>query len=125
MFFEGADLTSDEEYDPPIDGMRRRLVEQYYSRIDFRSRSDVGKLLFAYTEIVLRIERDSPSEAKDLLRRMKADGYDFDGETFVSLPSNQQPLVETIRALATSLNLKGLEIEISRLARATDEKIRH
>ena len=121
MFFEGANLAHDEDYVPEDTGMRRVLVEQYYARIDFTSHSDVDKLLSAYTEIVVRIERDNPSVAQDLLRRMRADGYDFDGERFVPLPGNQQPLVETIRTLASSLNLKGLEIEISRLARAADE----
>ena len=121
MFFEGANLAPDQDYDPEVPGMRRGLVEQYYSRIDFGSHSDVEKLLLAYTEIVLRLERDIPGEAHNLKRRMKADGYGFTGEQFTPLPNKQHPLVESIHELAVSLNLEGLEKEVFRLKRAANE----
>ena len=121
MFFEGANLTPDEDYEPEVSGMRRGLVEQYYARIDFASHSDVRKLLSAYSEIVLRLMRDNPLEAQDLQRRLRADGYDFSGERFVPLPNKQHPLVDSIQELAESLNLEGLEIEVYRLKRAADE----
>lgn len=121
MFFEDADLSPDEHHDPQVSGMRRGLVEQYYSRIDFTSQGDVGKLLFAYKEIIMQLDQQDPVKAQDLLRRMKADGYDFDGESFVPVPSKQAPLIETIRSLAEALDLEGLNIEVSRLERAAEE----
>lgn len=121
MFFEGADLSPDEDHEPQLPGMRRGLVEQYYSRIDFSSQSDVRKLLFAYKEIILKLNGNNSVEAQDLLRRMKEDGYEFDGETFVTLPSKQQPLVEAIQVLAASLDLEGLKVEVARLERAADD----
>ena len=121
MFFEGADLSPDVAYDPQVTGMRRGLVEQYYSRIDFSSQSDVRKLLFAYKEIILQLNLSDSAAAQDLLRRMKEDGYEFDGESFVPLPSKQQPLVEAIQVLAASLDLEGLKVEVARLERAADD----
>ena len=121
MFFEGADLSPDEDHVPSVTGARRGLVEQYYARIDFGSRSDVAKLLLAYKEIVLRLQKDKSVEAEDLLRRIRGDGYDFDGENFLPLPSKQQPLLETFKELAASLDLDGLKAETSRLALAADD----
>ena len=121
MFFEGAELSPDEDHIPLVTGARRGLVEQYYARIDFGSRSDVAKLILAYKEIVLRLQKDNPVEVQDLLRRMKADDYDFDGENFLLLPSKQQPLLETFKELAAALDLDGLKAETSRLARAADD----
>lgn len=121
MFFEGADLAPDEEYDPDVSGMRRGLAEQYYARIDFTSHNDVRKLLSAYSEILLRLQRDNSPEVQDLTRRMKADGYSFNGEKFVPLPNKQHPLVESIQELAKTLNLEGLEAEVYRLKRAAEE----
>ena len=98
-------------------------MEQYYAAIDFNSRNDVGKLLVAYGEIVLRMNRDGFGETvKDnLLRLMKRDGYNFDGESFVPLPSKQQPPIEAIRSFATSFDLPGLRAEIDRLAYAAED----
>ena len=121
MFFEGAYLAPDEDHVPRVSGMRRGLVEQYYSRINFRSPSDVLKLLSAYREIIIKVTRYNSEVAVDILRLMKADGYDFNGESFLTLPGKQQPLVETMQALASSLDLEGLRVEISRLTRATEE----
>ena len=121
MFFEGAYLTPDKDHEPQISSMRRGLVEQYYSNVDFRSHDDMKKLLSAYGEIVIKITRFNSETAEDLLRRMRVDGYDFDSETFIILPGKQQPLVDTIRSLASSLDLVGLKVELSRLTRAADE----
>lgn len=123
MFFEGAGLSCDEDYDPPVTGARRTLVEKYYARIDFNSPSDVKKLLVAYGEIVLRLDRlDIDDDAlDDLLRLMKRDGYDFDGENFVPVPSKQGPPIEAIRSLASSFDLPGLRLQIDRLAHAAED----
>ena len=123
MFFEGAGLSKNEDYVPPVAGARRSLVEQYYVVVDFSSPSDIKKLLSVYGEIVISLERNGVNESTrdNLLRLMKRDGYDFDGDTFVPLPSKQQPLVDTIRSLAASFDLPALRDEIDRLTRAADE----
>ena len=123
MLFDGAGLVCNEGYEPPVTGARRTLVEQYYASIDFSSPGDIKKLLVAYREIVLRLNRLGFNDTTkgNLLRLMKRDGYDFDGEDFVALPSKQQPPIDTIRSLASSFDLPGLHVEIDRLARAAEE----
>ena len=122
MFFDGAGLACNEDYNPPLSGARRSLVERYYANINFSSPSDIKKLLVAYGEIVLGLNRSGFSDTtKDnLLRLMRRDGYDLDGETFVALPSKQPP-IEAIRSLASSFDLPGLHVEIDRLAHAAED----
>ena len=88
MFFEGAGLSKNEDYVPPVDGARRSLVERYYVVIDFSSPADIKKLLSAYGEIVISLDRNGVNESTrdNLLRLMKRDGYDFDGDTFFRSP---------------------------------------
>ena len=123
MLFKGAGLSKRDDFDPPVDGMRRTLVEQYYASIDFKSPADVKKLVSVYGDIVLRLDRHAFNEnvKDDLLRSMMRDGYEFDGDTFAPLPSRQQPLVETIRSLAAASDLPALRVEIDRLTHAADE----
>ena len=123
MFFDGAGLACNEGYNPPLSGARRSLVERYYANIDFSSPSSIKRLLVAYGEIILGLNRSSRSNTtKDnLLRLMRRDGYEFDGETFVALPRKQQPVIEAIRSLASSFDLPGLHLEIDRIARAAEE----
>ena len=75
MFFEGAGLSKNEDYVPPVDGARRSLVERYYVVIDFSSPADIKKLLSAYGEIVISLDRNGVNESTrdNLLRLMKRD----------------------------------------------------
>ena len=123
LFFDGVGLSRKEDFTPQVDGQRRTMVEQYYAGIDFGSRTDIGKLLVAYGEIVLRLNRHpfAETDKDDLLRFMKRDGYDFDGESFVPLASKQQPPIEAIRSFATTHDLPGLRAEIDRLTYASED----
>ena len=81
MIFEAANLAPKLDFEPQVGGQRRSLVEQYYANIDFSSATDVAKLLRAYEEIILQLERAAETHApaantiRDLLRRMERDGY--------------------------------------------------
>ena len=123
MFFDGAGLRKREDHVPTVTGARRSLVEQYYAGIDFESPADVKKLLSVYEEIIHSLDRNGVSDIgkNNLLRLMKRDGYDFEGDTFVPLPGREQPLVETIRSLAAAFDLPALRVEIDRLIGAADE----
>ena len=98
------------------------MVEQYYASITFGSPDDINKLLLAYGEIFLRLDRNGVNGAVkgDLLRLMKRDGYAFDGEGFVPLPSKRQPHMEAIRSLAAASDLPGLHVEIDRIAHSAE-----
>ena len=123
MIFEGAGLNPKTDYDPPVGGQRRSLVEQYYANMDFRSPADIAKLIAAYEEIIFRLKRSAGSPFStgacqaidDLLRRMERDGYRFENGRFKPLPGRQIPLVAGIQALAASLDLEGLHSQIDRL----------
>ena len=123
MFFDGAGLVCNKDYAPPVTGARRRLVEQYYANIDFTSPTDIKKLLLAYGEIVLQVGRDDigGTAKEDILRLMTRDGYSFDGESFVRIPSRQQAPVEAMKTVAASLDLPGLQAELDRLSRAAED----
>lgn len=126
MIFEGAGLSPKTDYNPPIGGQRSSLVEQYFANIDFGSATDVQKVLAAYEEILLRLERSSETwpEAKqtikDLLRRMERDGYRYENGRFVVLPHRQSPLVKAIQDHAAVFDLDGLHRQIERLATAAE-----
>ena len=121
MIFEGAGFNPNLNYDPQISGERRTLVERYYIDIDFSSPTDIRKLLAAYEDIILRLKQSSAEESvKVLLRRMERDGYSFENERFIQIPSLQPPLVEAIRSYAASLDLEGLCSQIDRLAQAAE-----
>ena len=123
MLFEGAGLNKREDYLPPVQGERRSLVEQYFAGINFGSPADNKKLVSVYEEIVHSPDRHGVSETEkdDLLRLMRRDGYEFDGNAFIRLPGEEQPLVETIRSIAAASDLPALRVEIDRLTGAADE----
>lgn len=126
MIFDGAGLSPKSSYTPPVDGQRRSLVEQYYANIDFGAPADVQKLIVAYEEILLRLERSSDSwpehkqTIEDLLRRMERDGYRFENGRFVALPHRQSPLVKAIQEHAAVLDLDGVHRQIERLSIAAE-----
>lgn len=108
MIFEAAHLAPRVDYEPPVSGQRRSLVEQYYANIDFSSQSDVRKLLSAYDELIEQLQqaqsRVTNPESVDrtietLLRRMERDGFTLQAGCFVS---NKPPcsLVETAAIIA-------------------------
>jgi hypothetical protein len=51
--FDSAGIRPRLDYQPPVGGQRRTLVEQYYAAIDFSSRSDVERLLRVYEAVLI------------------------------------------------------------------------
>ena len=123
MIFEGAGLVPREDHAPQVSGQRRGFVEQYYAGIDFHYPAAIQKLLLAYGEIIFRRGRSEDYQAgnENLLRLMKRDGYEFDGENFVPILSRQQPPIESIRSFAEAFDLPGLRADIERLGNAAEE----
>jgi hypothetical protein len=54
--FRAAWLSCDINYDPPIGGQRRTLVEQYYHSLDFTKWDDVRKLAMVYEQVLDDLE---------------------------------------------------------------------
>lgn len=110
MIFEAAQLEPRVDYQPPVSGQRRSLVEQYYASIDFGSQEDVRKLLNAYEELIEQLQQTQSrvinpelvdSIIETLLRRMKRDGFTLQSGLFVSIKP-QSTLVEVATTTALS-----------------------
>ena len=110
MIFEAAHLEPRADYQPPVSGQRRSLVEQYYANIDFSSQQDVHKLLGAYEELIEQLQQSQSrainpesvdSTIETLLRRMERDGFTFQSGLFVSTKP-RSTLVEVATAIALS-----------------------
>jgi hypothetical protein len=91
MTFDAGGFEPRADYQPTVSGQRRGLVEAYYARLDFTSASDVKKLLAVYEEVIENLttlaERNTGTQSitlNSLLRRMKRDGFRYEGGRFVS-----------------------------------------
>ena len=124
MIFDAAEVSPKQDYDPGLSGQRCPLVERYYAGIDFRSSSDIDRLLYAYGELMSQMQGSDESESsrkEKLLQRMERDGYSYQGGRFIPQPSRrQQPLIDAIRNYAADLDLEGLQSQIHRLAQAAE-----
>jgi hypothetical protein len=95
MIFESSDLSASNDSFPNISGARRTRVEQYYANIDFSSRLDVQKLISAYEEIIIQLDRfkdAAPQNIKtieSLVKRMERDGYIYENSRFISIKPTQ------------------------------------
>ena len=118
--FDGAGLSPKLDHDPGVPGQRRELVEQYYAGIDFRSPSDIDRLLYAYGELILQMGGPDESDCKELLQRMERDGYSYQAGNFIHLLGREQPLIATIRSYAAALDLEGLQSQIHRIDQAAE-----
>lgn len=79
----------------PIDrvvlGERRRLVEEYYCSVDWKSSSDVQKVLKAYEKYLLRLfSRNKNDEHQKLIKYLEDDGFRYSrGE--IEFPAKETP----------------------------------
>jgi hypothetical protein len=86
MEFDGAHVGCDHQYDPPVSGQRRSLVEQHYHTLDFTSPADVLRLLAAYENILNTATRNVPTQydkaaaeraIEGLVACLKKDGFKY------------------------------------------------
>ncbi len=56
MEFDAVDIDCDYDYEPPEDGQRRSLVEQYYHTLDFNDPIDVRKFINLYGNVLSTLE---------------------------------------------------------------------
>jgi len=80
--FGAADVPCDLEYEPPVGGQRRTLVEQYYKTVDWTKWYEVRKILTVYENALISLEDASEDgaewaqkEFKSLLRWIERDGF--------------------------------------------------
>lgn len=129
MIFESADLAPRGNYQPPVTGQRRGLVEQYYANIAFNSPSDVRKLLSAYEELFeqlrqtrARLTDPAPIDRtiETLTRRLERDGYIFQaGRLICNKP--QQAIVDAATVIALTEDSVSEHLEKARAKIATGD----
>jgi len=75
-FFQDEGLAPGPEL-PNVSGQRRGLVASYYSEVDWRSPSQVRKVLNAYQSILMNT---SPEARSRLVATLRVDGYSVDDD---------------------------------------------
>jgi hypothetical protein len=127
--FDSADIVCRTDFNPPVGGARRSLVEQYYASLNFADPRDVARLLRAYEYVLneaLEPKRDfatgnvvEPTDAaKRLVHWLRKDGYDYvDGRI---VPISGIARVTDVRAAAQELNAPHLADTIRRIEAAVD-----
>ena len=127
MAFEAHDLTADHEYQPPVSGQRRSLVEQYYRRVNWMDAQDVRKVLHVFEVLLgdlsdgIRSHPEWTAGAERLAklkRLLLRDGYQFrDGRLVrAGATSHLQRVTEAV----ARLDAPELARQIARLHDATD-----
>ena len=131
--FDAADIPCDLEYQPPVSGQRRSLVEQYYHAVNWTDWRDVKKVLRVYENVLAKahsyeeaygfIGSDSAADnqrlaTKQLIHTLKRDGFQIVDDRIVSgvgLPS-----LDDIKETAAEFDAKHLAEQIRRIEQAVD-----
>lgn len=79
------------DYQPPVGGQRRTLVQQYFANIDLSDPRDVQRLLTVFEELIFRLNTSPNGKSAEvqqsvtkLLGRMQRDGFQFQDGKFAS-----------------------------------------
>ena len=131
--FDAAGVGCDLEYQPPVSGQRRSLIEQYYHTVNWADWRDVKKILQVY-ENVLKSAIDFESTLsttsdssmantmklaiKRMLESLKRDGFQFADGRIVS--SAGMPSLDDIKEAAAQFDAKHLADQIRRIEQAVD-----
>ena len=114
MFFEEAGFSPDLEFEPPISGVRRTLVEQFYKNIDFSSPVEVSRLASVYAEIICQLDLNG-REYIDLVERMEKDGFRFGDKQFVPIAAGRIPNLSALLRHGETRDLIGVYKHIERI----------
>jgi hypothetical protein len=89
--FSAGELEPNLQFQPPVGGQRRTLVEQYFANIDLANPRDVKKLLKVFEELIFRLTNSPDGESsgvqqtvEKLLGRMQRDGFRYQDGQFLS-----------------------------------------
>lgn len=78
--FSAAGIKPNLDYDPPMSGERRRLVEQHYASLNLEDSADERKLLIFFENVLSESSSDSINSLLQLLER---DGYKYENDHIV------------------------------------------
>jgi hypothetical protein len=118
--FRAAWLSCDINYDPPIGGQRRTLVEQYYHSLDFTKWDDVRKLAMVYEQVLddleVRTEGGDDNAKRDfdkLLRSILRDRFEWHESRL--LPPSDLITIANLHAAVAGLDAPEINRQLGRL----------
>src|ERR1035438_3317758 len=90
--FAAGEFVPNLEFQPPVSGQRRTLVEQYFANIDLANPQHVKKLLSVFEEMIHRLGQAPDWDTiqsqqvtiNNLEARMESDGFTFENGRFSS-----------------------------------------
>jgi hypothetical protein len=101
--FGAGQFKANLQYQPPVVGQRRTLVEQYFANMDLSNPRDVQRLLVVFEELIFRLNTSPNAKSPEvqqcitkLLGRMQRDGFLFHDGKFDS------PKINLARAAVSS-----------------------
>jgi hypothetical protein len=87
--FEVGQFEPNLQYQPPVGGQRRTLVEQYFANIDLSNPRQVRRVLVVFEELIFRLNTSPNGKSSEvqqlvakLLGRMQRDGFQFQDGKF-------------------------------------------
>ena len=131
--FDAAGIVCDFEYQPPVSGQRRTLIEQYYHSVNWTDLRDVKKILQVYENVMQSamefegtLTVESPSQMKTAInlaiKRMteslKRDGFHY-SEGKISSGAGI-PSLDDIKETAAQFDAKHLADQIRRIEQSVD-----
>lgn len=124
--FDSADIVCDWEYEPPVGGQRRTLVEQYFHSVDWTKWADVRKFLTVYENVLTSLEDHAENGAesaatafKSLKKWIERDGFEFENGRLKAVGKHHA--LERIADTVSSLDLPELHRQIQRMQSAVDD----
>ena len=122
--FEAAGIRCATDYDPPVSGQRRTLVEQFYRTLDFTRWNDVRKLVSVYERVLDDLEIQAGTESSfqtpystqeldKLLRCLRRDGFTWEDGRLIAPPD--MITISTVHDAIAGLDAPELNRQIGRL----------
>jgi hypothetical protein len=127
MAFDAAEISVDLEYQPPVGGQRRTLVEQYYHTLDWTRASDARKLLKVADGIVADLDalaqvtanaEYAAAERAKITSALASDGYRYEDGQFVAKGSTSH--LASITASPERIDAPELNRQLDRIRGSTD-----
>ena len=131
--FDAARVVCDFEYQPPVSGQRRALIEQYYHSVNWTDWRDVKKILQVYENVMQSaiefestLTMESSSQVKNAMsltiKRMteslRRDGFHYADGKIAS--GAGMPSLNDIKEAAAQFDAKHLADQIRRIEQSID-----
>ena len=128
--FALACIKAREDYNPPVSGVRRGRVEQYYANLDFSKRPDVRQILIVYEHAISELQRQvkygndhertyAAERLDEILQCLRRDGFDWIDGRLVEISKTAQ--LRNLQDAISMIDAPELDRQLSRLRDAVDE----